>query len=184
MKKIFAIILVLSLLSFSSEEQPIEFNYPKKKNATITMATGAFKKFKKEWRGEDYYYLCENSENGIICSVLFYKLNENEQKRMVDPFDPEGKSTSPMIPFTYFLNSNLKKYEQNNATWGAATEDFMFRQNDILDFEGVKMKQKHMYAYCMIERDLFVNIHLSKINYTAKDSIEMRTILGSLKKNK
>ena len=179
-KQIILIALLLILLSFKGDKSEFEFIYPKYKEVKFTMTTNKLKKFEKEWRGEDYYYLCENGDNNIICSVLFYKLNKDEQKLMVDPF---GGKPSSGIPFIYFSdNSNLKQYEVNNASWGAMTDDFMFRQNDIIEFEGVKTNQKHMYAYCMFGKDIFVNFHLSKINYTANDSIAMREILGSLKK--
>jgi hypothetical protein len=183
-KKIFFFILVISFLSFSSEDKTVELSYPKNEAATIIMKTNLFDKFEKEWRGEDYYYLCEKGESKIICSVLFYKLNKDGQKMMVDSFDPEGKTTSPIIPFTYFMNSNLAKYEKNFAKWGEPTDDFMFKQNDIPEFEGQKVNQKNMYAYCMFGKDLFVNIHLSKINCTPQDSIVMRKVLNDLKKKK
>ena len=167
--------------SFSGDKQLIEFKYPKNKDAKFTISTDAFKKFKEEWRGEDYYYLSESGESDIICSVLFYKLNKDEQKLMVDPF---GEPNSG-IPFIYFTNSsNLKKYEKNDKSWGTMTDDFMFRQNDILDFEGIKIKQKHMYAYGMFGKNLFVNIHLSKTNYTADDSTKMRQVLDGIQKKK
>ncbi|SDY20932.1 hypothetical protein SAMN05444397_10146 [Flavobacterium aquidurense] len=183
-KKILFSILIISFLSFSSEDKTVELSYPKNEAATIIMKTNLFDKFEKEWRGEDYYYLCEKGESKIICSVLFYKLNKDEQKMMVDSFDPEGKTTSPIIPFTYFMNSNLAKYEKNFAKWGEPTDDFMFKQTDIPEFEGQKVNQKNMYAYCMFGKDLFVNIHLSKINCTKQDSIVMRKVLNDLKKKK
>lgn len=101
---------------------------------------------------------------------------------MVDPF---GGMTSASIPFVYFSeNSNLKKYESNNKSWGQVTDDFMFRQNDIFEFEGVNIKQKHMYAYAMFGKNIFVNVHLSKTNFTPADSTAMRQILDGLKKKK
>jgi hypothetical protein len=36
----------------------------------------------------------------------------------------------------------------------------------------------------MFDTDLFVNIHISKTNFTDKDSVEMRRILSSLTKSK
>lgn len=181
MKTILSISLLLLLLSFKCDTNTlIEFQYPKNKEAKFTMDTDKFKKFTKEWRGEDYYYMSEGGDKGFICSVLFYKLNSQEQKTMVEPF---GGMTSAGIPFLYFSsNSNLKKYESNNVNWGKAEDDFMFRQNDILEVEGVKIKQKHMYAYAMFGKDLFVNVHLSKTNCSAEDSLVMRTILDGLKK--
>ena len=175
-------LLTFILLSFSSDNEAVEFSYPKSETAKFTMSTDIFKKFKREWRGEDYYYMCDNSKSDIICSVLFYKLNKSEQKLMVEPF---GGMTSASIPFVYFSdNSNLKKYEKNNSSWGEMTDDFMFRQNDILEIQGMPIKQKNMYAYAMFGKDLFVNIHLSKVNYTPSDSTLMRQILAGLKKIK
>lgn len=183
-RKLLFTISILSFLFFSNDKKDLEFNYPKNKQAILIMNTDKFENFKKEWRGEDYYYLCENGKDQIICSVLFYKLNKDEQKMMVDSFDPEGQTTSPILPLTHFMNSNLRKYEQNNQIWGEATDDFMFKQNDILEVERKKINQKNMYAYCMFDKNLFVNIHLSKINCTSKDSISMRQILDGLKKKK
>ncbi|MEN2416010.1 hypothetical protein [Flavobacterium mesophilum] len=185
-KKVLFTALIIGFLSFTSDNADgiIEFNYPKNKEAVLLMKTDQFENFEKEWRGEDYYYLCKGGKDNIICSVLFYKLNKEEQKQMVDSFDPKGHTTSPIIPFTYFLTGNLSKYEKNNDFWGEPTDDFMFKQNDITEFEGIKTKQKHMYAYGMFGKDLFINVHLSKINYTSQDSITMRTILMNLQKKK
>ena len=91
----------------------------------------------------------------------------------------------PLIPFVYFLEtSQLAKYETNRAKWGEGTDDFMFRQTDIEDFNGIKMKQKHMYAYGMFDKDIFITVHLSKTNYTDSDSTAMSEILSSLVKKK
>jgi hypothetical protein len=172
-----AAILILGFFSFKLvEKTTFEFQYPKRDKTKFTLKAEGFKKFTKEWRGEDYYFYSV-SKDTMICSVLYYKLNKDEQKKMVEPF---GK-TSPNLPFIYFsLNSNLKKFEKNNVSWGKMEEDFMFRQNDIDDFEGIKIHQKNMYAYGMFDKDLFVNIHLSKTSYTDADSTAMREILKSL----
>ena len=74
--------------------------------------------------------------------------------------------------------------KKNNEKWGEGTDDFMFRQADIEDFNGIKMKQKHMYAYGMFDKDIFINVHLSKTNYTDSDSTAMSEILSSLVKKK
>jgi hypothetical protein len=181
------LILTTGFFSFkSSENAPFEFSYPKRDNTTIVLSAADFKKFKKEWRGQDYYYYSE-SKNGIICSILYYKLNDDEVLSLIDA--PKkmtgGPDVSPAYPFAYFANySNLKKYEKNNVDWGEPTDDFMFRQNDLPEFEGVKVNQKHMYGYAMVDKDLFVNIHLSKTAYTKSDSTTMREILNSLTRKK
>ena len=181
-KIISLLVFKVTLLSFSGDNDVIEFNYPKNEKAVITMATDKFKKFEKEWRGSDYYYLCENKEDHMICSVLFFKLNEDERKLMVEP---TGNMEMAGIPYIYFSSGgNLKPYEKNDKAWGAAEDDFMFRQADIFDFRGMKVNQKHMYAYAMFAPDLFVNIHLSKENCTPADSTIMRKILDGLKKKK
>ena len=168
------------MLSFSTiSKNDFEFSYPKRAKTTMTSKLDNFKKFDKEWRGTDYYYF-STSTDSLNCSVLYYKLNKDEQKQYVDIF---GGMTNAGIPFAYFSeNSNLKKYEINAENWGKMTDDFMFRQNDISEFEGVKIHQKHMYAYTMFDKDLFVIIHLSKVNYSPQDSTTMRTILNSFKK--
>ena len=181
------LILTAGLISFKATETTLfEFSYPKRGNTTISLSATDFKKFKKEWRGQDYYYYGE-SKNGIICSVLYYKLNDDEIPSLVNT--PKkvigGPDISPAYPFAYFSNfSNLKKYEKNNIEWGQPTDDFMFRQNDITEFEGAKVNQKHMYGYSMVDKDLFVNIHLSKTEYTKSDSTTMRQILNSLTRKK
>ena len=179
-KTILLTAITFTLLSFSADKGTVDFSYPKNKDAVISLKTDKFKKFDKEWRGEDYYYSCENGKDGLICSVLFYKLDKEEEKTMVEPSGPIAG-----IAYIYFsTNSNLKRYEKNDETWGDVTDEFMFRQNNILEFEGVKMRQKHMYAYGMLGKDLFVNVHLSKTNYTTEDSTEMRRILASITKKK
>ena len=174
-------ILALGVLSFSTaDKSDFNFSYPKRNKTTITTKLDNFKKFDQEWRGTDYYYYGVSSDS-IICSVLYYKLNKDEQKKYVDIF---GGMTNAGIPFVYFSeNSNLKAYETNVVNWGEMTDDFMFRQADITDYEGMKVHQKHMYAYTMFDKDLFVFIHLSKTNYSSSDSVNMRAILGNLKKN-
>lgn len=180
-------IITAGFLSFKSDEAKLfEFSYPKNNKATITLKAENFKKFSKEWRGSDYYYYADGKD-GMICSVLYYKLNDDERLSLVDA--PKvalgGPDISPVYPFTYFTNySNLKKYEENTFSWGEPTDDFMFHQNDIKKFNGMQVNQKHMYGYCMADKDLFINIHLSKVNCTSADSITMREILSSLTKLK
>jgi hypothetical protein len=175
------VIFAFCALSFSTtDKNDFEFSYPKRNNTTITTKIANLKKFDKEWRGTDYYYYGFSADS-IICSVLYYKLNKDEQKQYVDIF---GGMTNAGIPFAYFSeHSNLKKYETNVVNWGKMTDDFMFRQNDITSFEGMKIHQKHMYAYSMFDKDLFVIVHLSKTNYSSSDSVNMRTILDNFKKN-
>ncbi|MDQ2180234.1 hypothetical protein [Marinifilum sp. D714] len=178
-------ILSILTLSFKSDKNKVVFKYPKLKGVDIVMNTSVFRKFKKEWRGKDYYYLCEKGQNDIVCSVLFYKLNEKEKMMYVDltraMIGKECPEVSPVFPLEYFSNySNLKKYETNHSKWGNLKGDFMFRHADIKEFNGAKINQKHMYAYTMVDNDLFVNIHLSKIFCTKNDSIFMAEILNSL----
>ncbi len=60
-----------------------EFSYPKRANTTISLSAENFQDFSKEWRGADYYYFGMNKD-GIICSVLYYKLNDEEKITLVD----------------------------------------------------------------------------------------------------
>ena len=184
LKKIpFITVLALGFLSFKfMKAENTEFSYPDRDNTTITLKNEEFKPFKKEWQGTDYYYSGE-TKNGIICSVLFYKLTEDEQESLVNAPRKilEGPEISPAYPYAFFSNySNLKKYEKNNTTWGKPTDDFMFRQNDVPEYNGMKIKQKHMYGYAMLYKDLFVNVHLSKTSCTPEDSTTMRDLLNSL----
>jgi hypothetical protein len=187
-KRIVGIVVITTgLLSFKIDEAKLfEFSYPKRDKTTVTLKAENFKKFSKEWRGSDYYYFAEGKD-GMICSILYYKLNDDEKVSLVDA--PKiaigGPDISPAYPFTYFTTySNLKKYEENAFSWGQPNDDFMFQQNDIINFDGVKINQKHMYGYCMVDKDLFVNIHLSKVHCTSEDSTTMRQILSSLIKLK
>lgn len=189
MKKTWTILFALTIISmaFTSDKQEVEFNYPKNKNAAFFMTTDKFKKFQKEWRGADYYYVCENGDNGLVCSVLFYKLNKEEEQMLVDLPKQllNGPELSPIYPRTYFTtNSNLKKFESNQTKWGEPTDDFMFSHSDVKEFNGIKVDQKHMYGYTMFGKDLFVSIHLSKVGCTPEDSTVMRQILDGLKKKK
>lgn len=181
-KKIILCLVIIGLTSFTTEDKKVtEFEYPNRKGTTILLNLTDFYSITKEWRGEDYYFMSKSTDS-IICSILFYKLNKEEVKTMVKPF---GGKNFAGIPFAYFSeNSNLKKFEKNQTAWGNMEDDFMFRQCDILEIAGLKIKQKNMYAYGMLDKDLFVNIHLSKTNYTDKDSIGMREILNSIIKKK
>lgn len=172
-----AVILLSGFFAFKFvEKTTFEFKYPKRDKTTFTFKAEGFKKFTEEFRGEDYYYYGE-SKDKMICSVLYFKLNKGEQQQMVDPLG----TTGAVIPWMYFSqNSNLRKFETNNASWGKMEDDFMFRQNVLDVVEGVKLHQKHMYAYGMFDKDLFVNIHLSKTSYTDADSTVMREIMKSL----
>ena len=182
------LIIAVVLLSFNNIPKTFEFSYPKRKYTTITLIADNFDKFAKEWRGKDYYYYSKGKD-GMNASILYYKLDEEERLLLVEipriSFKVSDKvsDVSPIFPSVYFsTNSNLKDYETNVETWGDITDDFMFRQCDIKEFRGIKMKRKHMYAYCMPDKDLFVQVHFSKDNYTSSDSIVMRQILNSLTK--
>lgn len=179
-------------MSFNSfEKKSFEFIYPKQNNVKISLSSDHFKKFEKEWRGSDYYYYAE--KDGLICSVLFYKLNEEEKLALVEvpkiqiseKMKENGKEfpqDSPVFPYVYFKNnSNLKKMEENDVSWGEMTDDFMFRKNEI-NLQGSKIIQNHMYGYAMFNNDLFVIVHLSKMNCNENELKEMEEILNSLKK--
>lgn len=185
-KKILIPIITFLLLasSLTSDKDQIIFTYPKNKAASFTMVSKIFSKFKKEWRGEDYYYISD-SDNGFICSVLFYKLNKQECEMLVNkPAKAvNGPAVSPIYPLSYFMTSNkLKEFEENKQTWGTPSDEFMFRHAHINEFQGVKLEQKNMYAYTMFGNDIFVQVHMSKILCSTSDSVEMRNMLSSLKK--
>ncbi len=191
-KKLLFALVILAIFSFNNlEKKTFEFIYPKQNEAKISLSSDHFKKFEKEWRGSDYYYYSE--KDGFICSVLFYKLNEEEKLSLVEvpkiqlaeKAKEVGKKfpeNSPIFAYTYFKNnSNLKKMEENEMSWGEMTDDFMFRKNEI-NLQGSKITQNHMYGYAMFGNDLFVIVHLSKMNCTETDLKEMEGILNSLKK--
>jgi hypothetical protein len=189
--KILPAVFLITLFSFTKPVKEFEFDYPKNKEANITFNSGRFKKFSKEWRGSDYYYFAEN--DGFVCSVLFYKLNEEEQLTLIElpkaamsgKLREAGKEipeNSPIFAYAYFKNySNLKSMEKNDSSWGELTDEFMFRKNEM-PIEGTKFAQTNMYGYAMFGKDLFVNIHLSKMNCSESDKEEMIQILNSLKK--
>jgi hypothetical protein len=185
-KQIF-LIGILGFLSFATSDKNLkEFNYPKIKDAVITLSVDKIDKFREEWRGSDYYYYGE-SKDGFIVSVLFYKLNEAEIQHLVD--DPRLTSNtseiSPFYPMSYFTtHSNTRQYESNQQIWGDSKDDFMYSQFDIKEMQGQVVNQKSMYAYTMFGKDIFVNIHLSKILCSKEDSTVMRQILDSVKKKK
>ena len=185
MRKVMVLCIATALLSFNSfEQKSFEFNYPKKENTSFSLSAGHFKKFTKEWRGEDYYYYAD--ADGFICSVLYYKLNKDEKLELIDAPKTAigGPDKSPAYPYAYFKNySNLKDMERNDSSWGGPADDFMFRQNNVV-VDGMKFSQKHMYGYAMVDKDLFVNVHLSKTGCSPADSTEMMSMLQSLVLNK
>ena len=185
--KTILILTVISFMSFNiSKIVDYEFKHPKKKKVTLTLKAENLGKFTKQKRGGDFYYSNLNNvgDNNINCSVLFYKLNDDEIIQLVDM--PKmmigGPDSSPAYPLAYFSNySKLKPFESNNSQWGEPDKDFMYRQADITEYQGQKINQKHMYGYSMIDKDVFINIHLSKTNCTLNDSIYMRKILDEFK---
>jgi hypothetical protein len=193
-QKIFFGLILLTFFSFTVlDKKSFDFEYPKQKGTKISLLANHFKRFEKEWRRQDYYYYAE--KDGLICSILYYKLNEDEKLNLIEnpkllfaqKFKEEGKifpENSPAFAFSYFSNySNLKKMEENEKSWGEMTDDFMFRKNEI-NLAGAKVIQTHMYGYAMFGDDLFVNIHLSGMNCKEADIKEMEDILSSLKKVK
>ena len=180
-KKWFLLFSVLAFLSFNlTDIKEFDFSYPKRKGTDVTFSADHFKKITKEWRGADYYYYGEG--DGFICSVLYYKLNDDERIELIDAPKAAigGLDKSPAYPYSYFKNfSKLKSMERNDSSWGNATDDFMFRQNDVV-LDGTQFSQKHMYGYAMVDKDLFLNVHLSKTGCSTSDSTEMINILKSL----
>jgi hypothetical protein len=47
------------------------------------------------------------------------------------------------------------------------------------EFQGVRLNQKSMYA-CLAEQQVYANIHLSKVQYTAADASLFRSVLTSI----
>ncbi|MCX6236123.1 MAG: hypothetical protein NTY07_00970 [Bacteroidia bacterium] len=166
----------------SAIKNEISFIYPKKKGISLIMNTYLFKEFKKEWRGEDYYYLSEGKD-GFVCSVLFFKLNESEFNDLLAIQKGSGVSkTSPIYASTHFLSSSkTKQYESNNKSWGDPNSTFMYSQVDIKEFSGQKINQKNISAYAMFGEDIYLKVHLSKTLCTQQDSITMMDIFESLK---
>lgn len=188
----FKTILLLTIIpltfSFKDTKNTVEFVYPAFEDKTITLQTNEPLKFKKEVRGEGLYFLSKNKPKEITCSLLFFKLNEEEKMMFVDlpkaMMGIDSSIFSPALPLTYFKNySRLKDFEENQMEWGKIDDDFMYRQADIVSIEGQIINQKHMYAYAMLTSDIFVNIHLSKVNCSKSDSVEMVNILNSIKLN-
>lgn len=182
-----AVITSLVFMAFTVKPNKIFFKYPKSEETTFSITTEHFKKFKKEWRGSDYYYSSVKGKDGIMCSVLYYKLNEEEKLMYVDVpkamLGIKDLDNSPAFPQTYFTKySNLADLETNKIKWGKPDEDFMFSQSDIKEYNGIKINQKHMYGYAMFRKNLFVSVHLSKVHCKSKDSVTMMNILNSLKK--
>ena len=174
--------LAIILISFAPPKNEISFLYPRKKGLSLTMNSDLFKKFTKEWRGEDYYYLGTNDE-GFVCSVLFYKLNDSETNELKSIQRETGISgTSPVYPLNHFLSSsNTKEYESNDKNWGDPKSTFMYSQVDIKEYSGEKINQKNLFAYAMFCEDIYLKVHLSKTLCTPQDSIIMINILNSLK---
>jgi hypothetical protein len=180
MKKLLIIGLVLIGLGFTQQKLvTYKFKYPKKKNVELKIDIPKEWKISKEKRGEaDLYFtnITKNNGNQILFSVLFFKLND-EEKESVE----ELALNDPIVPFAFFLDkSRTVKMESKVKTWH--NEDFYFKDSNIEDFNGIKAHQKNINAYCMYGYDLFVKIHISKLNYSPADSIKMMKILNTIVK--
>ena len=155
-----------------------EFNFPQRKNIELKIDIPQEWKILKEKRGEDIYYTNFTNNDGeqILLSVLFYKLNDTEK----EPMEKIGMK-NPIIPYTFFLsNSKTTKLESDVKSW--SNDDFYFQDSNIEEFNGIKAHQKNIKAYCMYDFDLFAQIHISKLNYTPADSIQMMEIINTMKK--
>ena len=155
-----------------------EFKFPNRKNVVLKLDIPNEWKIFEEKQGEDMYYSNFTNSNGdeILISILFYKLNDTEKK----PIEKIGMK-DPIIPYTFFLEkSKTIKIESRIKSWN--NEDFYFHDSNIEEFNGIKVHQKNIKAYCMYDFDLFVQIHISKLNYTPSDSIQMMEVLNTMKK--
>jgi hypothetical protein len=166
-----------------NKARTIEFEYPGR-SATVTMETDLFKKFEKEWRGTDYYYSAE-SKDGMICSVLFFKLSKDQVKEHVARAAQmlSLDETSPALPLKYFSeNADMKQYETNEKSWGDPKGSFMFRSTDVPVYGGQEINQKKLFAYTQFNKELFVSIELSKVDCSNADFSTMRNMMASLQK--
>lgn len=184
MKRLLTFTLVLTILSvsFASDAHIFQCMHPERSNVIILLSSPLFSEFKEEWKGKNYYYISQSKENGIVCSIMFYTLTDAEQKALISMREKFAvPKTSPAFPFTYYTTaSKVSKDEINTFEWGSVNDEFMFRHADIEEIGGMKVHQKNMYGYAMIDDDIFATIHLSKLASTAQDSVAMRTILQSL----
>lgn len=177
------IYLLIACCSLTLHAQSkIEFVYPKNEKAAFVMKSDKFKKFKEEWKGEDYYYFAKKAKDGFDCTVKFYTLNFEEKNQYVDMIrtvmGDEIPKYSPTFAQTYFMQHNPDaSLLTNMEKWGDAHHEFSYSQADLKD-DNVK----RMYAYGMLDDALFVQIMLSKKDCTPQDSIAMRSILEELKK--
>ena len=166
-----------------ADKKELKLSYPES-GYTIVLPADEFGELQEEWRGQDYYYMTE-TERGIICSVLFYKLNEEELKGLAGmrghvPGSPE---ISPIYPLLYFsTNAKLGSLETMKEEWGDPASDVMYRQAHLETVQGTALNQKNMYAYAMFGSDLFVAVHLSKVFCTPEDSTAMRAFVESIRK--
>ena len=76
-----------------------------------------------------------------------------------------------------WYNGKIKSYSQKREYYSIKYDD-----GETEEFNGIKAHQKNIKAYCMYDFDLFVQIHISKLNYTASDSIQMMEIISTMKK--
>jgi hypothetical protein len=172
-------LLLVALCAFVPLADEAEFEYPDS-DVAVTMSLPGFEDFKEEWRGEDYYYFGTRESDGMVCSLLYYKLNESEKKSMAklaEKVPPENRSKLAQLHFR--LSNKLAKLESGETTWDE--NGFSFRDVNIDSFQGQDLRQKNMCAYQMYGDDLFLMVHFSKVLYTPEDSVAMRTMLTSIR---
>jgi hypothetical protein len=170
--------LLLCLLPFLSfklgNETLVPFSYPKRNSTAITMWLKNFNSFDAEWRGSDYLFK-GNSNDSVFCTVLYYKLNSKEQQQYGGFF---AEITDDGIE-NNSNSSKIQKTQEKNAT---SINDFVFKQKNIYEENGLAKKQKHMYALGELDKDLLVIVHLYKNYYTSADSINMSQMIHSIKR--
>ena len=187
MKKLLIITVIVSSLAFTAKKiKTLVFTHHNDKDVSLSLKSKLITKTKRDERGGDCYFSnLEEKNPNFNFSILYYKLTEEEKLKYVDimALSFGAPKNSPVYPYTYFsTTSKLKAFETNKTMWQDTTKGFMYRHAQINEVMGKKVNMKNMYAYTMFKESYFVQAHISKINPTKQDSIDMVEIISSLSK--
>lgn len=168
-------------VAFTPLSDPVTLEYPAT-GARLVLAGADYPELERESRDADLYFSGE--VDGIMASVLFYRLNETEYwtNRLIAT-QLGVEADAPGVALASFASrSKLRSLESQEVV--REVDGFAYRDVNIESFQGQRLHQKHMYAYCTFGDTLYVQVHLSKIDYSPEDSVRMAAMLAGVSKGK
>jgi hypothetical protein len=147
------------------EAPPLSLSLPDKTWSLLIDVSG-FKIQRNEKRPNGRYLLAQTSSTGVTLSIT---LSQVQGVAMIDDcrrvFRQRNQGNAPLHP------TDSKESQAGDM----AISEFTF--NEI---SGVQLRQRNVFG-CLPKDDVYIDIHLSKVEYTAKDEPRFASILQSVR---